>query len=106
METPELERFMFSSDKDAEGTSCCIQIACDPSIDQQTTRWGTSAFFRYGGEPKPANGQPNQTMSSVPPHLGLNGPNLTGFFSPIQSRASLMTTNFKLVIACYLFPVK
>ena len=47
METPELERFMFSRDKDAEGTSCCIQIACDPSIDQQTARWATFAFFRF-----------------------------------------------------------
>ena len=34
-------------------------------------------------------------MSSVPlsPDRGLNRPNLTGFFSPIQSRASPMTTN-------------
>ena len=57
METPELEKFMFNRDKEAESTACCIQLACDPSIDQTTARWATFAYFRYGGEPKAASGE-------------------------------------------------
>ena len=88
METPDLERFMFNRDKEAEGTSCCIQLACDPSVDQQTARWATFAYFRYGGDPKSsggvASGQTGQTPLS--PDRNNYRPNLTGFFSPIPNR--------------------
>ena len=87
METPDLERFMITRDATSEGTACCIQLACDPSINQQTAQWATLAYFRYGGGPShsASNIQPlSQTFSS--PVVSNNRPELSQFFSPIAAR--------------------
>lgn len=100
METSDLERFMLTRDSSAEGACCCIQLSCDPSIDQQTARWATLAYFRYGGAPT-HNGAGGQTpleqnpvsahpLSPVASPLVSNGsggrPEMSQFFSPIQTR--------------------
>ena len=78
METQELERFMISREASAEGTACCVQLACDPSVDHQTARWATLAFFRYGGAPSSGlNGATQTPLSAqIPtsPIAPTNGP--------------------------------
>ena len=88
METPDLERFMINRDISAEGTTCCIQLACDPSVDQQTARWASLAYFRYGGAPS-RNGVSSNTplgVTSPMSPVGARPGNLSQFFSPIAAR--------------------
>ena len=86
METPDLERFMMSRDSTSEGTTCCIQLACDPSIDQQTARWATLAYFRYGGAPSHGNTAQPLGQSVASPLSTNRRPEISQFFSPIASR--------------------
>ena len=94
METQELERFMISREASAEGTACCVQLACDPSVDHQTARWATLAFFRYGGAPSSGlNGATQTPLSAQIPTspIAPNGrPEMSQFFSPIATRSGPM----------------